>query len=110
MPLIYRSASKRAIDYIDLQMKGRSIISILKQKGDRAKCGNSRGISPGSGGESAYRIILASLDTHIVDKFCPESQCGFSQDGEENHRHDLRDSKTSRELYGAPKEPMHGLH
>ena len=60
------------------QWKDARIISIYKRKGDRATCGNSRGISLLSvAGKVLAKILLARLNTNIVDKACPESQCGF---------------------------------
>ena len=63
------------------QWKDARIISIYKKKGDRATCGNSRGISLlAVAGKVLARIILARLNTHIVDRVCPESQCGFRKE------------------------------
>ena len=63
------------------QWKDSRIISIYKKKGDRATCGNSRGISLLSvAGKVLAKILLARLNKSIVDKVCPESQCGFRRE------------------------------
>ena len=49
-----------------------------KQKGDRAECDNSRGISILSvAGKVLAKIMLTRLLEHVVDLVLPESQCGF---------------------------------
>ena len=51
---------------------------ILVQKGDRAECGNSRGISLLSvAGKVLAKIMLTRLLEHVVELVLPESQCGF---------------------------------
>ena len=63
------------------QWRDARIISIFKRKGNRATCGNSRGISLLSvAGKVLAKILLARLNHHIVDKVCPESQCGFRKE------------------------------
>ena len=58
--------------------KDARIVSIHKKRGDKAECGNSRGISLLSiSGKVLARVLLARLKRHIVDDVCPESQCGF---------------------------------
>ena len=48
------------------------------QKGDRAECGNSRGISILSEeGKVLAKITLTRLLEHVADLVLPESQCGF---------------------------------
>ena len=60
------------------QWKDADIISIYKKKGDRAVCGNSRGIALlSSGGKVLTRIILSRLIHSIAEDVLPESQCGF---------------------------------
>ena len=60
------------------QWKNANIILVHKQKGDRAECGNSRGISLLSvAGKVLAKIMLTRLLEHIVDLVLPESQCGF---------------------------------
>ena len=60
------------------EWKNARIISIYKNKGDRATCGNSRGISLlAVAGKVLARVILTRLNRYIVDDVCPESQCGF---------------------------------
>jgi len=55
-----------------------SIAAIYKNKGDRADCGNSRGISLLSvGGKILARVMLNRLLTHVAEVILPESQCGF---------------------------------
>ena len=53
-------------------------ILAYKQKGDRAECGNSRGISLLSvAGKELAKIMLTRLLEHVVDLVLPESQCGY---------------------------------
>ena len=60
------------------QWKNSSIILVYKQKGDRAECGNSRGISLLSvAGKVLAKIMLTRLLEHVVDLVLPESQCGY---------------------------------
>ena len=63
------------------QWKDAKLTSIFKKKGDRATCGNSRGISLlAVAGKVLAKILLARLNKHIVDRVCPESQCGFRRE------------------------------
>ena len=49
-----------------------------EQKGDRAECGNSRGISLLSvAGKVLGKIMFTCLLEHVVDVVLSESQCGF---------------------------------
>jgi len=51
---------------------------IYKKKGDRAICGNSRGISLLSvAGKLLARVMLIRLLTYVFDTVVPEAQCGF---------------------------------
>jgi len=60
------------------QWKDANIVTIYKRKGDRAECGNSRGISLlSAAGKVLARVMLRRLLTHVVDIVVPESQCGF---------------------------------
>ena len=60
------------------QWKDANIILVHKQVGDRAECGNSRGISLLSvAGKVLGKIMLTRLLEHVVDLILPESQCGF---------------------------------
>jgi len=55
-----------------------NIVTIYKRKGDKATCGNSRGISLLSvAGKVLAGVMLRRLLTHVVDIVMPESQCGF---------------------------------
>jgi len=60
------------------QWKDTNIVTIYKRKGNRADCGNSRGISllPAAGKVLA-RMMLRHLLIHVVDTVISESQCGF---------------------------------
>ena len=63
------------------QWRDSRIISIYKKKGDRATCGNSRGISLLSvAGKVLAKVLLTRLNKSIVDEVCPESQCGFRRE------------------------------
>ena len=56
------------------------IISIYKNKGDRAECGNSRGISLLSVvGKLMAKILLKRLIKNVSEDLMPETQCGFRQ-------------------------------
>ncbi len=58
--------------------KDANIVVIYKQKGDRAVCGNSRGISLLSiAGKVLAKIMLSRLVEHISEAVLPETQCGF---------------------------------
>ncbi len=58
--------------------KDANIVVIYKQKGDRAVCGNSRGISLLSiAGKVLAKIMLSRLVEHISEALLPETQCGF---------------------------------
>ena len=60
------------------QWKNANIILVYKQKGDRAECGNSRGISLLSvAGKVLAKIMLTRLFEHVADLVLPESQCCF---------------------------------
>ena len=60
------------------QWKNGIIILAYKQKGDRAGCDNSRGISLISvAGKVLAKIMLTRLLEHMVDLVLPESQCVF---------------------------------
>ena len=64
--------------YLPQQWKNANIVLIHKQMGDRAECGNSRGISLLSvAGKVPAKITLTRLLEHVVDLVLPESQCGF---------------------------------
>ena len=50
----------------------------MQAKGDRAECGNSRGITLLSAvGNELAKIMLTRLLKHVVNIVLPESQCGF---------------------------------
>lgn len=58
--------------------KDANIVVIFKNKGDRAVCGNSRGISLLSiAGKVLAKIMLNRLVEHISEAVLPETQCGF---------------------------------
>ncbi len=60
--------------------KDANIVVIYKQKGDRAVCGNSRGISHLSiTGKVIAKIMLSWLVEHISEAVLPETQCGFQK-------------------------------
>ena len=63
---------------LPLQWKNANIILVHKQKGDRAECGNSRGISNLSvAGKVLAKIMPTRLLEHVVDLVLSDSQCGF---------------------------------
>ncbi|XP_041934160.1 uncharacterized protein LOC121696990 [Alosa sapidissima] len=58
--------------------KDANIIILYKQKGDRADCGNSRGISLlSTAGKVLAKIMLSQLVEYISELTLPETQCGF---------------------------------
>ena len=60
------------------QWKNANIILVHKQKGDRAECGNSHGISLLSvAGKVMAKIMITRLLEHVVNLVLPEPQCGF---------------------------------
>ena len=60
------------------QWKDAKILIICKRKGDKAICGNSRGISLLSvAGKVLVSVMLYRLLTHVVDIVMLESQCSF---------------------------------
>ena len=60
------------------QWKNANIILVCKQRGDRAECGNCRGISLLSvAGKVLAKIMLTRLLERVVDLVLPESQWGF---------------------------------
>ena len=55
-----------------------AIVSLFKNKGNRAECGNYRGISLLSiAGKILARVILNRLISSIAEDWLPDSQCGF---------------------------------
>ena len=64
--------------YLPQRWKNANIILVYKQKGDRAECGNSRGMFLLSVTVKVLAIaMLIRLLEHIVDLVLPESQCVF---------------------------------
>ena len=63
--------------YLPDVLRDANIITIYKNKGDRADCNNFRGISLLSlAGKIFARTILPRLQI-LADRILPESQCGF---------------------------------
>ena len=62
---------------VPADLKNSTIVNIFKNKGDRATCGNYRGISLLSiAGKILSRVLLNRL-LPVAETFLPESQCGF---------------------------------
>ena len=58
--------------------KDANIVVIYKNKGDKAVCGNSRGISLlAIAGKVIAKVLLNRLVEHISEGVLPETQCGF---------------------------------
>ena len=58
--------------------KDATVVTIYKNKGDRAVCGNSRGISLlGAAGKVFARFLLKRLVDTISEGILPDTQCGF---------------------------------
>ena len=54
------------------------LITIYKNKGDRATCSNSHGIALlGTAGKVLARVLLRRLIASISESLMPETQCGF---------------------------------
>jgi len=71
-------SSAWASNILPTQWKDANIMMIYKKKGDRAICGNSRGISLLSvAGKLLARVMLIRLVTYVIDTVVPEYQCGF---------------------------------
>ena len=63
------------------QWKDGDLVNIYKNKGERACCNNSRGISLLScAGKVLARILLMRLLGGVAEAVLPESQCGFRKD------------------------------
>jgi len=81
-------------------------VTVYKRKGDKALCGNSRGISLLSvAGKVLARVMLRRLLAHVVDIVMPESQSGFRRG-----RHDLCRPSTTGKLPGATSESLPSFH
>ena len=76
--LLWRLITKIWADHdIPQEWKDANLVTIFK-KGDRADCGNYRGISlPSIAGKVFARILLNKLNKHISVHISPETQCGF---------------------------------
>ena len=60
------------------EFKDASIVPIYKKKGDRAECGNYRGISLlAIAGKILTRILFSRLLKTVANDVLPEAQCGF---------------------------------
>ena len=58
--------------------KDANLVTIYKNKGDRADCSNSRGIALlAVGGKLLEKVLNRRVASNIGEKFIPESQCGF---------------------------------
>ncbi|XP_069984652.1 transposon TX1 uncharacterized 149 kDa protein [Penaeus vannamei] len=70
-----------AASWCPQKWKDADIVSIFKKKGDRAVCGNSRGISLlATSGKVLTRILLSRLLAHTTEGVLPESQSGFRKE------------------------------
>ncbi len=62
-------------------MKNSLMIMIYKKKGNKAECGNYRGISLlAVAGKVLARVLLIRLLSQVANVVLPESQCGFRQE------------------------------
>ena len=60
------------------QWKDANLVTIYKNKGDRAVCGNSMGIALlAVAGKVLAKVLIRRVATNIGEKLLPESQCGF---------------------------------
>ena len=88
------------------QWKNANIILVHRQNGDRAECGNSRGISILSvAGKVMAKIMLTRLLEHVVDIVLPESQCGFRRG-----RSTIDMIFVARQLHGKCREQHQDLY
>ena len=61
--------------------KDANLITIYKKKGDRAECGNSRGIALLSiAGKVLTKVVLQRIMRNITETILPKIQCGFRAD------------------------------
>ncbi len=79
MRTLYRYITQAWTDEnIPQQWRDANNAVIYKNKGDKAICGNSRGISLLSvGGKVLAKVMLQRLINNITESMLHESQCGF---------------------------------
>ena len=66
-----------ADENVPQQWRDANVVTIYKNKGDRAVCGNSRGISLlAVAGKVLAKVMLQRL-INVTESILPESQCGF---------------------------------
>ena len=66
---------------IPQDLKDAIIVTIFKKKGDKAVCGNSRGISLlVVAGKILAKVMLSRLLKHLAENILPETQCSFRKD------------------------------
>ena len=91
------------------QWKDARIVSIYKRKGDRATCGNSRGISLLSvAGKVLAKILLTRLNGNSRQGL-PRITVRVST-GPRDSRHDICGSTTPGEMPGAKQEHVYGIY
>lgn len=67
-----------ADENVPQQWKDANVVTIYKNKGDKAVCGNSRGISLlAVAGKVLAKVMLQRLIRNTTESILPESQCGF---------------------------------
>ena len=67
-----------AEENVPQQWRDANVVTIYKNKGDKAVCGNSRGISLlAAAGKVLAKVMLQRLINNITESILPESQCGF---------------------------------
>ena len=87
-------------------LKDVSIVQLYTGKGDTPSCDNYRGISLLSiAGKILSKVILNRVNTHLLDKTVPESQCVFCQ-----NRRTVDMIFTARQIQEKCKEQYRDLH
>ena len=70
-----------ATETVPQDLKDANIVTIFKKKGDRAVCGNSRGISLlAVAGKILSKVMLTRLVHQLTEDLLPETQCGFRKE------------------------------
>ena len=90
------------------QWRDATIVTIYKNKGDKAVCGNSRGISLlAVAGKALAKVMLQRLINNITESVLPESNA--FQEEQEHGGHDFHSSTAAGEMPRTTSGPVHSL-